>query len=280
MTSESSFLLSTPFASGGLAFMLGLHWHRNGTHGGIGYWTIAAALFSASNFGLFAGHQMSSSAVSLTARVLLTIAHGALFLGAQGATGRKPSLLAVVGALALTGVISATLLGRPELYYGRVTLSRLTWGACCLLAYRVLRQADPHFWQGAVAPARLLLYQGLYMVVRSGMVLGMWLTTGTADSPTLFALDYSLAVLFDVTLFVSLLMTHHHIRSDELASTRIELQTVSGLLPVCAWCKKVRDDDGYWHEVETYLKKQAAGKITHGMCQPCSVRLHASIDAS
>ena len=51
-----------------------------------------------------------------------------------------------------------------------------------------------------------------------------------------------------------------------------ELLRVSKLLPVCAWCKKVRDDDGYWREVDEYLKIHDH-KLTHGMCLECSEKL-------
>jgi len=51
------------------------------------------------------------------------------------------------------------------------------------------------------------------------------------------------------------------------ASRRI--QTLTRLLPVCAWCRKVRDDQGYWSEFESWVRSQGQMKITHGACPAC-----------
>lgn len=51
------------------------------------------------------------------------------------------------------------------------------------------------------------------------------------------------------------------------ASRRI--QTLTRLLPVCAWCRKVRDDQGYWSEFESWVRSQGQLKITHGACPDC-----------
>jgi len=44
------------------------------------------------------------------------------------------------------------------------------------------------------------------------------------------------------------------------------------LLPTCAWCKKVRDDAGYWEELGVYFKSQSLGTVTHGICDECLKR--------
>lgn len=55
---------------------------------------------------------------------------------------------------------------------------------------------------------------------------------------------------------------------------RIEqVRTLTGLLPICAWCKSIRDDEGYWHEVDAYLAKRTAMEFTHGACPSCAATL-------
>jgi len=44
---------------------------------------------------------------------------------------------------------------------------------------------------------------------------------------------------------------------------------LEGLLPVCAWCKKIRDDEGYWQELEAYLKPRTKASFSHGICPAC-----------
>lgn len=55
----------------------------------------------------------------------------------------------------------------------------------------------------------------------------------------------------------------------ELQGAHKEILTLSNLLPMCAWCKKVRDDQGYWEEVTTFFTKRERINWTHGICPEC-----------
>ncbi len=48
-----------------------------------------------------------------------------------------------------------------------------------------------------------------------------------------------------------------------------QVQTLKGLLPVCSWCKQIRDDDNQWHAVEHYIAARTAARFTHGICPTC-----------
>jgi hypothetical protein len=48
-----------------------------------------------------------------------------------------------------------------------------------------------------------------------------------------------------------------------------------GLLPVCAWCKKVREDDGYWSELDRYIASHTEASVSHGICPACTERVEA-----
>jgi ligand-binding sensor domain-containing protein len=52
-----------------------------------------------------------------------------------------------------------------------------------------------------------------------------------------------------------------------------ELKVLSGLLPICAWCKKVRDDRGYWSKIEAYLSARTDAQFTHGICPDCTEKM-------
>ena len=67
---------------------------------------------------------------------------------------------------------------------------------------------------------------------------------------------------------------------DTLAAKRKELRAalalvkqLSGLLPICASCKKIRDDKGYWQQIEAYIRDHSDAEFTHGMCPQCAKRL-------
>lgn len=71
-------------------------------------------------------------------------------------------------------------------------------------------------------------------------------------------------------------------RSRELRemvdSAMAEVRTLSGLLPVCAWCKKARDDRGYWTQLELYIQERTDATVTHGLCPECSQRLQTEAE--
>lgn len=57
--------------------------------------------------------------------------------------------------------------------------------------------------------------------------------------------------------------------ADELAAALEENRLLEGLLPICAWCREVRDDAGYWSSLETYLARHHGADYTHGICPDC-----------
>lgn len=63
-------------------------------------------------------------------------------------------------------------------------------------------------------------------------------------------------------------------RNEELQQALDKLKTLSGLLPICANCKKIRDDDGYWHQVEAYIRDHSEVEFSHGICPDCKKKLY------
>jgi two-component system sensor histidine kinase/response regulator len=59
----------------------------------------------------------------------------------------------------------------------------------------------------------------------------------------------------------------------DLQKAFAEIKTLTGLLPVCAWCKKVRDDKGYWSQIEVYIRDHSQAEVTHGICPECQEAL-------
>lgn len=49
-----------------------------------------------------------------------------------------------------------------------------------------------------------------------------------------------------------------------------KVKILSGLLPICAWCKKVRDDEGYWQQAEEFIRDHSEADFSHSICEPCS----------
>ena len=63
----------------------------------------------------------------------------------------------------------------------------------------------------------------------------------------------------------------------ELQDAIAKVKTLSGLLPICASCKKIRDDGGYWNTVELYVEQHSAATFTHGICPDCARKLYPEL---
>jgi tetratricopeptide (TPR) repeat protein len=66
----------------------------------------------------------------------------------------------------------------------------------------------------------------------------------------------------------------HRLKNVQLEEALAKVKKLSGLLPICANCKKIRDDDGYWHEVEIYVRNHADVLFSHGICPDCGQELY------
>lgn len=63
----------------------------------------------------------------------------------------------------------------------------------------------------------------------------------------------------------------------ELEEALGEVEQLSGLLPICCSCKKIRDDKGYWQVLEKYISEHSQAQFTHGICQECAEKLYPEI---
>ncbi|MBI4773866.1 MAG: DUF3365 domain-containing protein [Deltaproteobacteria bacterium] len=56
-----------------------------------------------------------------------------------------------------------------------------------------------------------------------------------------------------------------------------EVKTLQGIIPICSGCKKIRDDEGYWQQVETYIQKHSGAQFSHGICPVCAEELYSEV---
>jgi AmiR/NasT family two-component response regulator len=63
----------------------------------------------------------------------------------------------------------------------------------------------------------------------------------------------------------------------ELQDALYKVKTLSGLLPICCSCKKIRDDEGYWNQLEVYIRGHSEVEFSHGLCPECAKELYPEI---
>jgi DNA-binding response OmpR family regulator len=68
------------------------------------------------------------------------------------------------------------------------------------------------------------------------------------------------------------------LRVTELEAALSRVRQLQGLLPICAYCKKVRDDGNYWHQVESYISDHTDVRFSHGICPECLAQAHKEMD--
>ncbi len=65
---------------------------------------------------------------------------------------------------------------------------------------------------------------------------------------------------------------------DDLQEALAQIETLSGLLPICASCKKIRDDKGSWKQIESYIKEHSNAEFSHSICPECARKLYPKYD--
>ena len=64
----------------------------------------------------------------------------------------------------------------------------------------------------------------------------------------------------------------------ELQQALAEIKTLQGFIPICAHCKKIRDDKGYWNQVEAYIAEKTDAQFSHSICPSCLEKYYAELD--
>ena len=65
--------------------------------------------------------------------------------------------------------------------------------------------------------------------------------------------------------------------NEELQMALKEVKVLRGLIPICASCKKIRNDGGFWQQLEEYLSEHSEAEFSHGLCQPCIKKLYPGV---
>lgn len=71
-----------------------------------------------------------------------------------------------------------------------------------------------------------------------------------------------------------------HVSVAKLEKTLGEVKTLRGILPICSFCKKIRDDKGYWDKVEVYVSQHSEANFSHSVCPDCAAKYYPDFDIS
>jgi len=140
------------------------------------------------------------------------------------------------------------------------------------------------FWGMSVGIAAVFLFElkgqlAWLTLVLAFLPLVLWLKAGPLAGRVI-PLDANQVGLLTLATYLGLLcfLTYCFIlfrRRLDQALARVK--TLSGLLPICASCKRIRDGEGDWSQIESYVKKHSEADFSHGLCRDCATRLYPDL---
>jgi AmiR/NasT family two-component response regulator len=89
--------------------------------------------------------------------------------------------------------------------------------------------------------------------------------------------ESSLSLTLEMGLYKHKMELEREKYTAELKAALAKVETLQGMLPICAWCKKIRDDKGYWKQVEIYVEEHTHAEFTHSMCPDCKTRMEEEL---
>lgn len=252
-----------------LAVLLTQAWFMQGRGTQTRYWMLAAWVMVAADVFFALRPVLPDWADRLVPTLLVTVGQSMLLIGARTRARQPLPLKFLLGLLLAHGAMLLYFhLGGPATPWRMVT-NGVVWAGLGFAAFVSLRRAPEVFWKPVLSPANIFLLHGFFHVGRTLFAIFSAANDWPRVAAALQVLGDLEASFFIVALFTSLLLATLQKRHEELTSARAEVETLSGLLPICAWCKKVRNDAGYWQQVEEYFEQRDRIRFTHGICHDC-----------
>ncbi len=131
---------------------------------------------------------------------------------------------------------------------------------------------DPFWANSPTAEAGIYSYLGFPVFWPNGDIFGTICAVDIKENRWITPSDTLLFAVKDaVEAHLALLASMNELKKKnrKLKVALKEVKTLRGLLPICAYCKKIRDDRGYWMQLETYIKKHSEASFSHGICPEC-----------
>ncbi len=106
-------------------------------------------------------------------------------------------------------------------------------------------------------------------------IIGIFISPASGEMLSIL-INISLAI--GVIWLVTLLGLRLQRNLEEKESALFEIKRLTGLLPICTLCNKVREDAGYWEQIESYIHKKSEVEFSHGICPECEAKLYPEIE--
>lgn len=255
-----------------LALLMTNYWRRSGRERSLGTFMASAWVLLAADILFYLRDDLVYWAGRFFPTLLVTIGQVILLIGARRVVGRSDAAKRAVALVAMHALALALFL----VYLGgisafRTVLNGLLWAALSIAAAVVLRRAeDPDVREAMGVAALIFVLHASFHLLRTTFAI-LTLTEIGSGTPEWLQIAGDMEVSgFMVGLFLALLVGYAQLHGARLLKAERELRELTTLLPICAWCKNVRSDEGYWQRLEDYFESRGNVRVTHGMCDSCS----------
>ncbi len=185
---------------------------------------------------------------------------------------------AAVKHITLGGLLNITYLeAQPGIIYNLQILFSLAVYTICIVGLIQHRRSSGRSKSSAIGTAMIIFY---FATVNDALV-------GIGLYPFIYCMEYAFAgfiIAMTATFVKDFLDLHEEVSTMNLMLEKTvekrtkQIKILSGLLPICASCKKIRDDKGYWNQIESYIKAHADVNFSHGICPECRKALYPELE--
>lgn len=193
------------------------------------------------------------------------------------------SWVAVVFVIFGTGVGFLTLAGHPIVFYGVIAYVLLGPVVMGTLAVQAGRSAPVSLglflmsW-GVVLVGEVLFCMVYLDLLRDNPFTANFMHVATLGASLVWSFSLTRQIKTNAQRQSELLERRVAERTAELETALSEVKTLEGLIPVCSNCKQIRDDEGAWHAMETYVSRHTGADFSHGICPDCVSVLYPKYD--
>jgi hypothetical protein len=149
-----------------------------------------------------------------------------------------------------------------------------------LLALRLILRTKRYLAGGMIISAVVLMTFRRSLSLYRYFTGDLFMTDIFAESVALIiSLLFLLGILYATRVIESEMRTRNEKEGliAELRSALTEIKTLKGIIPICASCKKIRDDRGSWNRLELYISEHSDAEFSHGICPDCADRLYPDL---
>ncbi|MFC1885140.1 hypothetical protein ACFL2O_10250 [Thermodesulfobacteriota bacterium] len=251
------------------------------TYQGFSQWVYSALLLFIGMFLLSMRHLLPELVTVIIANTLIACFFVLLLQGIHIFFQKKIPLWYYVAPIVLTALFFTyyTYIS-PNISARIIVITFLGFACYALAAYSVHIETRKMPYGLNILLIITLALQALYFLFR--IIYTLLVETGIQDfmtSSTVQSIAFLVPIVGNIALFVGLIILNSQRVESDLVEAKSEIKQLTGILPICSYCKKIRDDQGYYEQIESYMRKHSGVDFSHTICPECMEKHYSELNS-